>query len=218
MIELIHLLKDAEENEDVRYGQHQRIAFTLEDLDEKRLEEFLMSLEEFKERIELKKKKKNCLDVLEDIKEMIENQKEGTTEHKEKAKEKKSETQPIPQEGRKLYATKFGEKYHFDKFCKGFNGNANFEWKACATCKSKTEKVLDLSESGSSSSTEARVTDDTLGFEVRGSDYHVEDCTVSRTLAKGSKDKKTMRQLCGKEERLLLWARNRVSTRERKCN
>jgi hypothetical protein len=31
----------------------------LEDLDEKRLKEFLLNLEEFKERIELKKKKKN---------------------------------------------------------------------------------------------------------------------------------------------------------------
>ena len=108
-------------------------------------------------------------------------QKEGTTERKETVKEKKSEEPQVPQEGRKLYATKYGEKYHFDKFCKGFNGNVNLEWKACATCKSKTEKVLDLSESGSSSSTEGRVADDTLGFELRGSDYHVEDCTVSRT-------------------------------------
>ena len=109
------------------------------------------------------------------IKEMIENQKEGTTDHKDKAKDQKSKTQSIPQEGRKLYATKLGEKYHLYKFCKGFNGNANFEWNACATCKSKTEKVLDLSNSGSSSSTEARATDDTLVFEVRGLDYHVED-------------------------------------------
>ena len=84
MIELKYLFKDAEENEDILYRQHQRIAFMLEDLDEKRFEESLMPLEEFRERIELKKKKKNCLDVLVDIKEMIENQKEETTEHKEK--------------------------------------------------------------------------------------------------------------------------------------
>ena len=49
LIELEYLLKDAEENEDILYGQSQRIAFMLEDLDEKRLEEFPMSLEEFEE-------------------------------------------------------------------------------------------------------------------------------------------------------------------------
>jgi len=126
----------------------------LEDLDEKRLDEFLTNHEEFKERVELKKKKKNCLDVLEDIKEMIENQKEGTMHEKNKAKAKKNELQ----EGRKLYATKFGEKCFFDRFCKGFNGNQSFEWKSCMTCKPKTERILDLSNSGSSSSTEVQRT------------------------------------------------------------
>jgi hypothetical protein len=85
-------------------------------------------------------------------------------------------------------------------------------------CKSKTERVLDLSESGSSSSTEAKVTDDTLGFEVRGPEYHDEDCSVYRTLAKGNKDKKTMCQFRAREERMLVWARTKVSTRERKCD
>ena len=118
LIELKHLLQDAEENENILYGQSPRIAFMLEDLDEQRLEEFLTNLEEFKERLELKKKKKNCLDVLEDIKEMIENQKEGTMHGKEKAKAKKNEPPAEPQEGRKLYATKFGEKYHSTSFAK----------------------------------------------------------------------------------------------------
>ena len=54
----------------------------LEELDKPRLEEFLMRLEEIKERVEIKKQKKNCLDVLGEIKEMIENQKEGQ-EHRE---------------------------------------------------------------------------------------------------------------------------------------
>ena len=82
----------------------------LEDLDEKRLEEFLKDLEQFKAKVELKKKKKNCLDLLEEIREMIENQRDGTTTRKETVKEKKSEEPQRPQEGRKLYATKFGEK------------------------------------------------------------------------------------------------------------
>ena len=116
LIELKYLLQDAEDNEDILYRQSQRIAFMLEDLDEKRLDEFLTNLEEFKERVELKRKKKNCLDALEDIKEMIENQKEGTMHEKEKAKAKKNEPPPVPQEGRKLYATKYGKKYHFEQF------------------------------------------------------------------------------------------------------
>ena len=55
LIELMHMLKDAEENEDILYGPEQRIAFMLAELDKPRLEEFLMRLEEFKERVEIKK-------------------------------------------------------------------------------------------------------------------------------------------------------------------
>ena len=94
----MHMLKDAEENEDILYGQEQRIALLLEELDKPRLEEFLQKLEEFKERVELKKQRKNCLEVLGDIKEMIENQKKGH-EHRERA-EKKNKEPPQPQEGR----------------------------------------------------------------------------------------------------------------------
>ena len=73
----MRMLKDAEENEDILYGQEQRIAFMLEELDKPKFEEFLQKLKEFKERVEIKREKKNCLDILGDIKEMIENQKEG---------------------------------------------------------------------------------------------------------------------------------------------
>jgi hypothetical protein len=38
LIELMHILKDEEENEDILYGQEQRIAFMLEELDKPRLE------------------------------------------------------------------------------------------------------------------------------------------------------------------------------------
>ena len=72
-----------------------------------------MKLEEFKERVELKKQRKNCLDVLGDIKEMIENQKEGH-EHREQAK-KKNEEPPIPQEGRKTLCHKVWRKVPFRK-------------------------------------------------------------------------------------------------------
>ena len=87
LIELMHMLKDAEENEDILYGQEQRIAFMLEELDKPRLEGFPMRLEEFKERVEIKKQKQKCLDILGDIKEMIKNQKEGH-EHRERAEKR----------------------------------------------------------------------------------------------------------------------------------
>ena len=145
---------------------------------------------------------------------MIENQKEGQ-EQRERAKNNKEEPS-VPQEGRKLYATKFGEKQHFDKFCKGFNGRPNFEWKPCMTCKVKTERILDLSYSGGSSSTDVRATGDTLVFDLKGSDYHAEDCTERQKLAKGSTDKKTMCHLCAREEGLLVWARNRYAANEKK--
>ena len=138
---------------------------------------------------------------------MIENQKEGH-EHRERAEKKNKEPLP-PQEGRKLFATKYGEKYHFDKHCKGFNGHQNFEWKSCVICKGQTERILDLSNSGSSSSTEARATDDNLVFDLKITDYHVEDCTERKKLKRGMTDTKTMCHICAKEERLLVWARSR---------
>ena len=84
------------------------------------------------------------------------------------------------------------------------------------TCKAKTEGILDLSNSGSSSSTEVRATGDTLVFELRSSDYHAEDCTVRQALAKGDTNKKTMCQLCAKDERLLVCVRSRYSTSAKK--
>jgi hypothetical protein len=204
------MLKDAEENEDILYGQHQRIAFMLEDLDKPRLEEFLMRLEEFKERIEIKKQKNNCLDVLGEIKEMIENNKEGI-EHRERAEKKSSEPPQPPeeqQEGRKLYATKYGEKYHLDKDCKGFNGHRNFEWKPCEVCKGRTQRILDLSGSGSSSSTDTGAKGE-LVFGLDFTHYHDEGCAERKKLKRGTFDRKNLCILCEKDERLLIWARNR---------
>ena len=49
LIEFKYMIKEAEENEDILYGQNQRIALMLEDLDEQRLEEWLKDLEKFRE-------------------------------------------------------------------------------------------------------------------------------------------------------------------------
>ena len=63
--------------------------------------------------------------------------------------------------------------------------------------------------SESSSSTEKRVQDDTLEFERKGSEFHSPDCTVSKALSAEDIDKKTMCQLCAKEERILADVRRR---------
>jgi hypothetical protein len=184
----------------------------LEDLDKPRLEEFLMKLEEFKESVEIKKQKNNCLEVLGEIKEMIEGNKEAI-EHQEKAK--RTSVEPPPQQpeaqtgGRKLYATKFGEKYHFDKDCKGFNGHKNFEWKPCEGCKGRTQQIIDMSRSGSSSSTDTGAKRE-LVFSLDFTYYHEGECAEKGTQNKGGAfDKKTMCSICAKEEGLLVWARNR---------
>ena len=83
-------------------------------------------------------------------------------------------------------------------------------------CKGQTERILDLSNSGSSSLTEVQGTDDTLVFDLKGSDYHAEDCTERKKLTKRSTDKKTMCHLCAREEGLLVWAKGRYEANEKK--
>jgi hypothetical protein len=171
-----------------------------------------MRLEEFKERVEIKKQKNNCLDVLGEIKEIIEHNKEGF-EHPEKATRTNVEPPPphpeAQREGRKLYATKFGDKYHFEKDCKGFNGRPNHTWKPCEACKGRTQRIIDMSESGSSSSTDKGAKRE-LVFALDFVYYHEGECTEKKKLNKGgSFDKKDMCILCAREEGLLVWARNR---------
>jgi hypothetical protein len=93
-------------------------------------------------------------------------------------------------EGRKLYGTKSGEKYHFKGTRSGLNGYPNSEKKPRITCQGSTERIIDLTE-GVRSDISATI----LGFEVRGEYYHDEDCTVFQTQRSG-KDRKAM---CGTE-------------------
>ena len=78
--------------------------------------------------------------------------------------------------------------------------------------RAETAKILDLADTGSSSATDARIKDDTLGFEVNGLHYHDEGCPVYQGQRKGTTDKKTMCQICKKDEVILDWARASYST------
>ena len=107
------MLEDAKENEDIFYGSEQAIAVMLDDLDERRLEQFLKELEEFKAKIELKKKKKNCLDVLEEIHEMVEGQLQDVRKEREEATDDQPEAveePPTPRVKKTRWATKYGKK------------------------------------------------------------------------------------------------------------
>ena len=134
-------------------------------------------------------------------------EREGSIETKAEA----AEEPPTPRVKKTRWATKYGRKYHYEEFCKGFNGNKSYEWKPCEECLSKTEKTLNLSGQGSSSSTDP-AEDDTLGFEVNGQFYHDKGCTVFKGLRKGTTDDKEMCQICRREEEILDQVRAKYTT------
>ena len=106
-------------------------------------------------------------------------------------------------EGRKLYGTKFGDKYHFKPTCKGFNDYPNFEKKPCVSCQTRITRIIDLAEGP-----RADISETILGFEVNGENYHDEECTVYK-IQRNGKDRKVMCRICSKEEAAVQWARNR---------
>ena len=112
-----------------------------------------------------------CLDAFKEIKDMVQNQKDAIEDFDEESTTKPKDPPndpppPVNPEGQKLYATKFGEKYHYKTDCKGFNGHSNFEKTPCPTCRTRTEIILE-EVIGSSSSIHRPNTE--LGFEVTGS-------------------------------------------------
>jgi len=110
---------------------------------------------------------------------------------------------------RKLYAGAFEGRYHFFSCCKEINKRSYYEWTSCSTCFTKTEGILDLSKSESSSSSDTRVEDNTIEFELRGTEFHSPECTVTKAIPEGDKDTKSMCQACVKEERILAEVRKR---------
>ena len=98
-------------------------------------------------KFELKKKNKNCLKKLEEINEMVKNQQAICEEEKKELREEpkveppsQPEEQEEPHEGRKLFATKYGEKNHFARARKGFNGYPRFQKKHATCAKKELEK------------------------------------------------------------------------------
>ena len=202
------MLIDAGENENILKEQSQRIAEMIEDLDEKDLEEYFADLERFKANLEKQKKKKSCLEALEEIKGLVENQQNDPEEVNEVPTTEQRdppEDPPLPQaEGRKLHTTRCGERYHFDTNCKGLNGQPSFAKNPCPRCRQRTEHILEATIGSASSS---RAPNNEIGFEDDGSSYQDPNCVAFQRYK--AKDKQTICYYCLNEERILQYARKR---------
>ena len=140
---------------------------------------------------------------------MVESQKDPIEQFEDEPTTKPKdppEDPPLPMypEGKRLYGTKFGKKYHFKADCEGFNGHPNFGKEPCQRCKERTKRVLEEVIGSSSSS---HMPNSELGFEVPGSLYHETNCAVYQSY-KG-KDKKSICYICLNAERMMTWALNR---------
>jgi hypothetical protein len=208
LIALKVMLIDAGDNENILKEQSHRIAEMIEDLDEKDLEEYLVDLERFKANLEKQKKKKSCLEALEEIQGLVENQQNEPEEVKEDpttGPRDPPEDPPLPHlNGRRLYGTRYGEKYHFSTDCKGLNGQPNFGKNPCQRCQQRTKQIL-VAVIGSASS--SNMPSSETGFEVHGSSYHETNCVAFQRYK--AKDKKAICYYCLNYERLLEYARNR---------
>ena len=109
--------------------------------------------------------------------------------------------QEVP-EGRRIFVTRYGEKYHLNSRCSSILNYQRFEKIPCNQCRERAEDQVSINRNGRMSNAESEV-----GF-VKGTEvYHHIGCTTY--LGGRVRDKRTMCKFCEDEERLLVWARNR---------
>ena len=112
-------------------------------------------------------------------------------------------TQEAEDEGRKIYVTKSGEKYHLSQGCKTLRGHRSYERKACETCRERSQRILTISAYGSPNQKETEI------MFVRDNElYHDKECTRMRSIRR--KGTRPICLACESEERTLLYARNRT--------
>jgi hypothetical protein len=109
--------------------------------------------------------------------------------------------QPTPevvQEGRKIYVTKTGIKYHLTQSCDTLKGYRSYEKRACERCSERTQEILNINPNGSPPQSETE-----LMFVYADESYHHKDCEVIRhNRRKGSKP---ICYPCESQERMFLW-------------
>ena len=148
----------------------------------------------------------------EDDQEVIQNQDVQQEEAEEERPAEVVREEPVPpppqevaDEGRKIYVTKSGEKYHLSQGCDTLRGYRSYERKACEVCKQRTEQILTISTYGSPPQRETELT-----FVHENELYHDKDCVRMRHIRR--KGNRPIFLACESEERTLLYARNRAQT------
>ena len=127
---------------------------------------------------------------------------EEQPEEVEREIEREEQEQPPPEvvrEGRKIYITKTGIKYHLTQGCDNLKGYRSYERRACERCSERTQEILDINPNGSPPQSETELT-----FVYAAECYHHKDCEVIRhNRRKGSKP---ICYPCESEERMFLWS------------
>ena len=145
---------------------------------------------------------------------MIQNQEHQPEEVEEAMPEEAvGEEPPLPQqeiqdEGRKIYVTKSGEKYHLSRRCDTLKAYRSYERRACEFCKERTRQILTLNPNGRQSQSESELT-----FIHENEEYHHQGCT--RLQGYRRKGTRPICKVCEDEELTLLWARNRTHKHEK---
>jgi len=114
--------------------------------------------------------------------------------------ENEEPVQPPPevvQEGRKIYITKTGIKYHLSQGCDNLRGYRSYERKSCEQCVERTRDILDINPNQSPPQAETELT-----FAADDC-YHHKDCEVIRHNRR--KGTKPICYPCESEERMFLW-------------
>jgi hypothetical protein len=139
--------------------------------------------------------------------EIEEDQPEGSQSTQQEAPREQPTAPPQGQEvpeGRKIYVTKYGEKYHLNSRCTSILNSQRFEKIPCSQCRERAEDQVSINLNGTMSEAQSQV-----GF-VNGTEvYHHIGCDRYQMIFGRLRSKRSMCKFCEDEERLLVWARNR---------
>jgi hypothetical protein len=129
-----------------------------------------------------------------------EEEEEQQPEEVEAEIENDEQVQPPPevvQEGRKIYITKTGIKYHLNQRCDKLKGYRSYERKSCERCVERTRDILDINPNQSPPQEETELTFAADEY------YHHKDCEVIRHNRR--RGTKPICFPCESEERMFLW-------------
>ena len=125
---------------------------------------------------------------------------EATPEQKEATPEEQTPEVPPSEDARKLYVTRFGEKYHLKRNCQGLQSYHSYEKKVGPCCQEATQRVLTFNQSQPTPQSETELSFGTTEY------YHHKE----RRQFYGQRRDRPVCIYCEDEERVLNYARNRI--------